>query len=179
MKAITEIFRRLRVKVSSLILAILVLGFGILVILNISRETELLVAENLTTARLLATTIKISVDNGMLEARPDIISGLVRNLKSELKDVRRLEVYRRNGVEAFSDLDTLNEVHTILGLDPDLYARIAKGYRAPSIQGRLLFADGTFLYGEQIESLPSSEVRGKFVTAVTGLYRSVRGKLAP
>src|SRR6266550_437512 len=126
MKAITEIFRRLRVKVSSLILAILVLGFGILVILNISRETELLVAENLTTARLLATTIKISVDNGMLEARPDIISGLVRNLKSELKDVRRLEVYRRNGVEAFSDLDTLNEVHTILGLDPDLYARIAK-----------------------------------------------------
>jgi hypothetical protein len=44
---------------------------------------------------------------------------------------------------------------------------------------RLLFADGTFLYGEQIESLPSSEVRGKFVTAVTGLYRSVRGKLAP
>ena len=131
MKAITEIFRRLRVKVSSLILAILVLGFGILVILNISRETELLVAENLTTARLLATTIKISVDNGMLEARPDIISGLVQNLKSELKDVRRLEVYRRNGVEAFSDLDTLNEVHTIMGLDPDLYARIAKMRREP------------------------------------------------
>jgi class 3 adenylate cyclase/HAMP domain-containing protein len=131
MKAITEIFRRLRVKVSSLILAILVLGFGILVILNISRETELLVAENLTTARLVATTIKISVDNGMLEARPDIISGLVRNLKSELKDVRRLEVYRRNGVEAFSDLDTLNEVHTIMGLDPDLYARIAKMRREP------------------------------------------------
>ena len=131
MKAVTEIFRRLRVKVSSLILAILVLGFGILVILNISRETELLVAENLKTARLLAASIKVSIDNGMLEARPDIISGLVQNLKSELKDVRRLEVYRRNGVEAFSDLDTLNEVHAITGLDPDLYARIAKMRRAP------------------------------------------------
>ena len=38
MIAIKEIFRRLRAKVISLILTILVLGFGILVILNISRE---------------------------------------------------------------------------------------------------------------------------------------------
>jgi HAMP domain-containing protein len=129
MKAVTEIFRRLRFKVSSLILAILVLGFGILVILNISRETELLIAENLKTARLLAASSQVSIDNGMLEARPDIISGLVQNLKAELKDVRRLEVYRRNGVEAFSDFATLNEVHAIMGLDPDLYARIAKMHR--------------------------------------------------
>jgi class 3 adenylate cyclase/HAMP domain-containing protein len=131
MKAITEIFRPLRVKVISLILAILVFGFGILVILNIRREAELLVAENLNTARLLAASIKSSIENGMLEARPDIIRGLVQNLKSDLKDVRRLEVYRRNGVEAFSDLDTLNEVHTSMGLDPDLVARISKMRREP------------------------------------------------
>ena len=131
MKAITDIFRRLRAKVISLILTILVLGFGILVILNISREAEVLVADNLTTARLLTASIKISIENGMLEARPDIIRGLVQNLKSELKDVRRIEVYRRNGVEAFSDLDTLNEVHRIMGLDPGLYARIAKMRREP------------------------------------------------
>ncbi len=131
MKVIAEFFRRLRVKVSSLILAILLLGFGVLVIWNISRESELLIAENLTTARLLTASIKISIDNGMLEARPDIIRGLVQKLKTELKDVRRIEVYRRNGVEAFSDLDTLNEVHTLMGLDPDLYERIAKMKREP------------------------------------------------
>jgi hypothetical protein len=44
---------------------------------------------------------------------------------------------------------------------------------------RLLFTDGSFLYGEQIESLPSPEVRSKFIRATTGLYRSVRGKLGP
>src|SRR2546427_10479876 len=123
--------RRLRLKVISLILAILVLGFGALVILNIKREAEVLVADNLTTARLLAVSIKSSIDNGMLEARPDIIRRLVQELKTELKDVRHLEVYRRNGVEAFSDLETLDEVHTTMGLDPSLYESISKMRREP------------------------------------------------
>jgi len=123
--------RRLSVKVISLILGILILAFGILVILNIRRDTEILVAENQETARLLAASIASSIENGMVEGRPDIISGLVQKLKTELKDVRRIEVYRRNGVEAFSDLETLNEVHSNIGLDPALYERIAKMKRQP------------------------------------------------
>jgi class 3 adenylate cyclase len=122
---------RLRFKVISLILAVLVFAFGILVVLNIRRDTELLVAENQETARLLAASIKSSIESGMLEARPDIIRGLVQQLKTELKDVRRLEVYRNDGVEAFSDLETLNAVHSTMGLDPELYARISKMRRVP------------------------------------------------
>src|SRR5437879_341285 len=87
--------RRLRLKVISLILATLVLGFGALVILNIKREAEVLVADNLTTARLLAVSIKSSIDNGMLEARPDIIRRLVRELKTEPTEVRHPQGYGR------------------------------------------------------------------------------------
>ena len=106
--------RRLRVKVIALIAAILIVGFGLLVIVNIRREAQVLVGTNQETARLLSASIVGSIQSGMLEARPDVIRRLVGNLKSELKDVRRLDVYRRNGVEAFSDLETLDRKSTRL-----------------------------------------------------------------
>lgn len=129
---LADLFRhRLRVKVISLILAILILGFGVLVILNIRQEAEVLVAGNLETARLLSTSILRSIENGMLEGRPDIIRQLVQNLKAELKEVRRLEVYRRNGIEAFTDLETVNEVNRIAGLEKEMIERISKMRREP------------------------------------------------
>ena len=112
--------RHLRAKVIALIAAILVLGFGVLVILNIQREQRLLVAANHETADLLATSIVSSIENGMLQARPDIIRELVYRLKTELKDVRHLDVFRRNGVEAFTDLETLETVNRIAGLDAEV-----------------------------------------------------------
>ena len=129
---LADLFRRhLRVKVISLILAILILGFGLLAMHHIRRDAELLVAGNLETARLLAASIVRSIENGMLEGRPDIIRRLVHELKSELKDLRRLDVYRRNGVEAFTDLETVNEVNRIAGLDAGLIERISKMRREP------------------------------------------------
>lgn len=129
---LTDLFRHhLRAKVISLILAILILGFGVLVILNIRGEAELLVAGNKETARLLAASILRSIQNGMLEGRPDIIRRLVNELKAELKDVRRLEVYRRNGVEAFTDLETVKVVAGLGGIGPDLVERISKMRREP------------------------------------------------
>jgi class 3 adenylate cyclase len=123
--------RRLRAKVLSLILIILIVGFGVLLILNIRREAEVLVTTNRETTRLLAASIMRSIENGMLGGRPDIIRRLVQDLKAELKDVRRLDVFRRNGVEAFTDLETVNEVNRIAGLDADLVARISKMRREP------------------------------------------------
>ncbi len=117
--------RHLRVKVIGLILAILILGFGTLVILNIRREADALVAVNREAAHLLAASILQSIENGMLEGRPDIIRRLVYELKRELKDVRHLAVYRRNGVEAFGDLETVNAVDRLAGLEKDVVARIA------------------------------------------------------
>jgi len=129
---LADLFRHhLRIKVIALILAILILGFGVLVILNIRREAEVLVAGNRETARLLAAAILRSIENGMQEGRPDIIRQLVYDLKEELKDVRRLDVYRRNGVEAFADLETVEEVKSLGGIEEDLIERIAKMRREP------------------------------------------------
>ena len=123
--------RRLRVKVIALIAAILIVGFGVLVIVNIGREAQVLVDANQETARLLATSILGSIQSGMLQARPDVIRRLVQDLKSELKDVRRLDVYRANGVEAFSDLETLNKVNELAKLDPEVVRRISRMRREP------------------------------------------------
>ncbi len=121
----------LRLKVISLTLAILVLGFGSLVILNIRRAAEALVAANRETAQLLTASITKSIENGMLEGRPDIILRLVQELKSELKDVRVIDVYRRNGVEAFSDLKTVEEIDAGGILDAALVERLTKMHREP------------------------------------------------
>src|SRR5262249_9426075 len=95
--------QHLRLKVIALTLAIVFLGFGSLVIVNIRRAADALVAGNRETAELLTASITKSIENGMLEGHPDIILRLVQELKGALKDVRVLDVYRSNGVEAFSD----------------------------------------------------------------------------
>jgi class 3 adenylate cyclase/HAMP domain-containing protein len=123
--------RHLRVKVIAIIVAILAVAFGVLVVLNIQREAEGLIASHRETARLLAASITQSIESGMLEGRPDIIRRLVHDLREELKDVRRLEVYRRNGAEAFTDLETVREVDRVAGLESSLVERIARMQRAP------------------------------------------------
>ena len=128
---LTLLRQHLRLKVIALIVAILILGFGTLMVLNIRREAQNLIAGHQETVRLLAGTILAAIENGMLEGRPDIIRQLVQELKTELKDVRRIDVYRRNGVEAFTDLETVNEVNRIAGLEPGLIERISKMRREP------------------------------------------------
>jgi class 3 adenylate cyclase/HAMP domain-containing protein len=123
--------QHLRFKVAALIIAILILGFGVLVILNVRRESETLIAVHREAARLLGSSILTSIENGMLEGRPDSTRMLVQELKTELKDVRQLAVYRRNGVEAFTDLATVNEVNQNAGLEPGMIERISKMQRAP------------------------------------------------
>jgi class 3 adenylate cyclase len=130
--AIIDVFRRrLQAKVISLIVAILILGFGVLVSLNIQRESKVLIAKNRETSRLLAASIVGSIANGMLEARPDIIHVLVQDLKAELKDIKHLDVFRRNGVEVFSDLSTFEDVDLFYDLDQSVRERIIKMQRTP------------------------------------------------
>jgi class 3 adenylate cyclase/HAMP domain-containing protein len=122
---------RLRAKVLALVVGILVLGFGLLLLLNLGRERAALEERHRETARLLAASILTAVENGMLEARPDIIRRLVQELRGRLRDVRRIDVYRRNGVEAFTDLETVEAVNAYAGLEPDLIQRIARLRREP------------------------------------------------
>ena len=98
-------------KVTLLIVSILIAGFGTLLVLNIRQETQALVVKDQETARLLASSVMETIEIGMLRVRPDIVRRLMQQLKTELKDVRRIGVYRRNGVEAFADLETLEEVN--------------------------------------------------------------------
>ena len=121
----------LSLKVALLIAVILVAGFGALLILNIRQETNDRIEKNRDMARLLAASISASVENGMIDGRPDTIRRLVQDLKSQLKDLRHLEVYRRNGVEAFSDLETVKELELAGYIEPDLVERISTMSRQP------------------------------------------------
>jgi class 3 adenylate cyclase/HAMP domain-containing protein len=169
MASLDRLRARLRLKVVALIVAILILGFGVLVILNIRREQQVLIAANRETAELLATSVVGGIVNGMLQARPDIIRRLVGQLRTELKDVRRLDVYRRNGVEAFSDLETLRQVQQIAQLDPEVAERIARMERQPG--ARLSHP----LFTRAVETLTPQEVeetlgKGRMLT----LFRPLR-----
>jgi hypothetical protein len=99
-------------------------GFGVLLVLNIRQETSDRIHKNRETARLLANSISASVENGMIDGRPDTIRRLVQDLKTQLKDLRHLEIYRRNGIEAFSDLETVKELDLAGYLSPDLVETI-------------------------------------------------------
>src|SRR3989338_8419390 len=131
MKGLEKIRNSLTLKVTLLVVVILIVAFGMLFFLNIRREEGIRVAKYQETARLLAVSMMTSIENGMLEGRPDIIRRLVHEMKKELKDVRRLDVYRRNGVEAFTDLETVKELEIAGSIQPDLVERLSKKRRQP------------------------------------------------
>jgi hypothetical protein len=59
----------LPLNVALLIAAILIGGFGVLLVLNIRQETSDRIHKNRETARLLANSISASVENGMIDGR--------------------------------------------------------------------------------------------------------------
>jgi len=136
MRQIQALRHSLAVKVTAVTVGIMIAGFGALLFLNIRRDVEFRISKYHETAQLLAASITTSIQNGMLEGRPDIIRRLVQELKVELKNVRRLNVYRRNGVEAFGDMETLKEVDRVAGLDPEVVAHILKMPRQPGARIR-------------------------------------------
>ena len=117
---------QLRAKILALVGGILLLGSGLLLALNLGQERHALEERHRETARLLAASILTAVENGMLEARPDIIRRLLQELRAQLRDVRRIDVYRHNGVEAFTDLETVEAVNSYVGLEPELIRRITR-----------------------------------------------------
>jgi class 3 adenylate cyclase/HAMP domain-containing protein len=129
---------RLTAKITVLIGVILILGFGASTILTIRRESYLLVEENKTAARRLVATLVASIETAMLQERPDITRQLIQELGSSFP-VEGITVYRRNGVEAFTDLTTLSQVSKEAELPKDVVASIRKMSRPPGqvMSGRL------------------------------------------
>ncbi len=100
---------RLTAKITVLIVVVLIIGFGASTVLTIQRESDLLVEQSKMAARRLTATVVASIETAMLQERPDITRGLIQDLKSS-SPVEGLTVFRRNGVEAFTDLETLRQV---------------------------------------------------------------------
>jgi class 3 adenylate cyclase/HAMP domain-containing protein len=122
---------RLAAKITLLIVAVLIVGFGASTIWSIRREEGLLVEQNKMAARRLTTTLVASIEAAMLQERPDVTRTVLQELKSTTP-VEGLDVYRRNGVEAFTDLTTLEEVKKNAELAPEVLANIQKMQRAPA-----------------------------------------------
>ena len=121
---------RLTAKITVVIVLVLIIGFGVSTILTIRRESQLLVDQNKVAARQLIATLVASVETAMLQERPDITRGLVEDLRGS-KLVEGLVIYRRNGVEAFTDLATLREVTKEAELPKGVSASIEKMRREP------------------------------------------------
>jgi class 3 adenylate cyclase/HAMP domain-containing protein len=122
---------RLTTKITVLIVVVLIIGFGASTVLTIQRESELLVEQNKQSARRLVGMLVASIETAMLQERPDITRGLLQDLKSS-SPVEGLTVFRRNGVEAFTDMATLREVTKEAELPKEVVAAIQKMRAEPS-----------------------------------------------
>jgi class 3 adenylate cyclase len=121
---------RLAVKVSTLIVAVFIVGFGTSTIWTVQREAELLVEQNKMAARRLTATLVASIEGAMLQERPDVTRSVLQELKTSTP-VEGLTIFRRNGVEAFTDLTTAMEVDRNAGLAKEVLDNIKKMARAP------------------------------------------------
>jgi class 3 adenylate cyclase/HAMP domain-containing protein len=120
----------LAVKISVLIVVVLIIGFGASTIWTVQRESELLVEQSKMAARRLTATLVASIEGAMLQERPDVTRTVIQELKTSTP-VEGLTVFRRNGVEAFTDLATAMEVNKNAGLSKDVMDNIRKMARAP------------------------------------------------
>lgn len=117
-------------KITLVIVVVSVLGFGASTLLGIHHESVLVVEQSKVAARRLAAALSASIESAMLQGRPDVTRAMIRDLKGAFQ-VEGLTVYRRNGVEAFTDLTTLEEVERNAGVAPEVVASIRRMARAP------------------------------------------------
>jgi class 3 adenylate cyclase/HAMP domain-containing protein len=122
---------RLATKIALLIVAVMILGFGASTLWTIQREAAALVEQNKISARRLTATLVASIEAAMLQERPDVTRSVIQDLKSSTP-VEGLEIYRRNGIEAFTDLATLEEVKKNADLAPAVLENILKMQRPPA-----------------------------------------------
>ncbi len=120
----------LALKVGFLIVVVLIVGFGVSTVLTIQREADLLIEQNKISARRLTATLVASIEGAMLQERPDVTRTVIQELRQN-SPVEAFDVYRRTGVEAFTDLTTAMEVDKNAGLAPEVLSNIKKMARPP------------------------------------------------
>lgn len=137
-------------KIELLIIVVLVVGFGLSTIISIEREAGLLVEQNMLAARRLTATLVASIEGAMLQERPDVTRMVIQELRQN-SPVEDFTVYRRTGVEAFTDLSTAMEVDKNAGLAFDVMKNIQKMARpaGPTMTGPM--------FARAIETLTTQE----------------------
>jgi len=121
---------RLAIKIGLLIVAVLIIGFGASTLVTIQRESAALVEQNKTGARRLTATLVASIEGAMLQGRPDVTRTMLQELKAS-SPVEEIMVYRRNGIEAFTDLATATEVAKTGNLSKEVMENLMRMQRAP------------------------------------------------
>ena len=124
---------RLTLKITAVIVVVLIIGFGLATFITIKREADLLVEQSKMAARRLTATVVASIESAMVNERPDVTRTLITELR-DASPVQGLDIYRRNGVEAFTDLTTLMEVERNVGLPKEVFERIKEQQRTPKQQ---------------------------------------------
>ncbi len=158
---------RLTTKITVLIVAVLIVGFGVSTILSIRRENQLLVEQSKESARRQVATLVASIETAMLQERPDITRGLLQDLRST-STVEGLVVFRRTGVEAFTDLATLREVSKEAELPKDVVAAIQKMRSEP---GKAMAGP---LFSRALETLQTQEaIETRDGVPVFALYQPI------
>src|SRR5215813_8724094 len=129
---------RLALKITLLIVAVMILGFGISTIVTIQRESAALVEQNKQAIRRLTQAVVASIEAAMLQERPDVTRTLLQELRDlssqpaeSASPLQSLTIYRRNGVEAFTDMATAKEVARTAGLSDEVMRNISKMERVP------------------------------------------------
>ena len=72
---------RLALKITLLIVAVLIVGFGISTVVTIQRESAALVEQNKQAVRRLTQTLVASIEAAMLQERPDVTRSLIQELR--------------------------------------------------------------------------------------------------
>ena len=132
MKLFALVRSRLAAKIILLTSAVLIVGFGVSTVFSIRRESDLLVEQNKQSARRLTAALVASIEGAMLQERPDVTRTVVQELKTS-SPVEGLDVFRRNGVEAFTDLSTVDEVKKNADIAPEVMKNIQKMMRKPAM----------------------------------------------
>src|SRR5436309_333290 len=81
---------RLAIKITLLIVAVMIVGFGVSTIVTIQRESAALVEQNKQGLRRLTQAVVASVEAAMLQERPDVTRSLIQELR-ELRTARASE----------------------------------------------------------------------------------------
>jgi class 3 adenylate cyclase len=144
------ILSRLTAKIALLIVLVLIIGFGASTILTIRRESDLLVEQSKVATRRLTDALITSIETAMLQERPDVTRRLIYALKAA-STVEALDIYRRNGIQAFTDLATLEEVQRNAGLAEEVRENITQMRRDPG--GRITDP----LFTRAVETLETQE----------------------